>query len=169
MHLRHVISRRRRFCARNGIIDAGCGTGLVLAETLSAFAWGMGVDISPRMIRVARKKHLEGAKFVVADCFHLSSFCPKAGAVISRGVLLSHYGLTQGEELLRSARAALVRGGFTMFDFLNAGGRNRSQHRPENKQWFKGRQLTALARRAGFRKARILGEPGRRVRILIAE
>jgi ArsR family transcriptional regulator len=157
------------FCARQGVIDAGCGTGLVLEEVSSAFAWGLGVDISPEMIAVARTKQLEHVRFVVGDCFALGSICPKAGAVVSRGVLLSHYGRRQGQALLRAARSILVEGGFLLFDFLNGAARGRHQHMPEHKTWLTADEVCVMARAAGFSKARVLGGAERRVRLLLAE
>jgi SAM-dependent methyltransferase len=162
-------AQRRRFCATRGIVDAGCGTGLVLGEVISAFAWGIGIDISPKMIRVARAKRLAHAKFMVGDCFDLPSLCPKAGAVLSRGVLLSHYGREQGQAILQAARAALVPGGFMVFDFLNAAARTKYRHTPENKTWFTGDEIQSMARRAGFSAVKTLGRPTRRVLLLRAE
>jgi len=164
-----LVKQRRGFCAAHGVIDAGCGTGLVLEAVLPAFAWGAGVDISEGMIRVARGKGLERAKFFVGDCFHLAALCPKAGAVFSRGVLLSHYGRKNGELLLRAGREALLPGGFLLFDFLNRAGRDSSLHAPENKTYFAPLEVFAMARCAGFRKARILGHASRRVRMVFAE
>jgi SAM-dependent methyltransferase len=167
--VQRLIARRRAFCARHGVIDAGCGTGLVLAEVASAFAWGRGIDISPRMIRLARSKQTGKAKFAVGDCFDLPSLCPKAGLVLSRGVLLSHYGRGQGEDLLRAARRVLVPRGVLVFDFLNAAARARYRHGPENKTWFTSEEVSALAERAGFSTIRISGRPERRARLLIAQ
>ncbi len=167
--VRSLIARRRQFCSTRGIIDAGCGTGLVLAEVISAFAWGIGVDISPKMIQVARAKHIPGAKFLVGDCFRLPLLCPEAGAVLSRGVLLSHYGREQGQTILHSALAALAPGGFLVFDFLNEAARTKHRHAPENKTWFAGEEIQSMARRAGFSSVKTLGKPNRRALLLLAE
>jgi len=167
--VQRLIARRRGFCALHGVIDAGCGTGLVLAEVIPAFAWGMGMDISPKMIRAARAKHLAKARFRVGDCFDLPSLCPMAGAVLSRGVLLSHYGRRQGQALLRAARAALMPGGFLVFDFLNEAARTKYRHAPENKTWFTGDEIQSMARRAGFSVVTTLGKPNRRVLLVLAE
>jgi SAM-dependent methyltransferase len=167
--VQRLIAQRPSFCALHGIIDAGCGTGLVLAEVISAFAWGIGLDISPKMIRAARAKHLVRTKFLVGDCFDLPSLCPKAGAVFSRGVLLSHYGRKQGHAILRAARAALAPGGFLVFDFLNETARTKYRHAPGNKTWFTGEEIQAMARRAGFSIVTTLGQPNRRVLLLLAE
>lgn len=161
-----VISRRRAFCARHGVIDVGCGTGLVMAEIISAFAWGIGVDISPEMIRGAKAKHITRARFLEGDCFQLSQLCDPAGAVLSRGVLLSHYGPQHGQKLLESARSVLVPGGFAIFDFLNERGRTAHRHAPEEKSWFTPQQACALAKKAGFEQVRVIGEPVRRVLLL---
>ena len=167
--LEAILRLKRNFCATRGVIDAGCATGLVLAKAISSFAWGVGVDISPKMIEVARSKQIAHAKFFVGDCFKLSSISPKAGAILSRGVLLSHYGKEQGSELLGSARACLEDQGFILWDFLNAPARQSYQHAPENKAYFESDEVCAMATIAGFRTAKVIGESERRVQILLAE
>ena len=167
--VRLVIEARRDFCASHGVIDAGCGTGLVLADLSLAFAWGMGLDISPEMVRLAADKRIPRSRFVVADCFQLASVCPPAGAVLSRGVLLSHYGPEQGAALLQAGRDTLTAGGFLVFDFLNQAARARHSHQPKNKTYFTAESACRLARQAGFAKVTVLGGEERRVRLLIAE
>ena len=125
---RRCVSGRAGYCRQHGLIDAGCGTGLVLAELVPAFAWGIGVDISREMLRAASAKGIARACFLVGDCFRLAELCPKAGAVVSRGVLLSHYGRLQGRALLRSAAEVLLPGGFLLFDFLNELARSDYEH-----------------------------------------
>jgi SAM-dependent methyltransferase len=142
---------------------------LVLAEVSFAFVWGIGVDISPKMIRAARAKRLAKTRFLVGDCFDLPSLCPRAGAVLSRGVLLSHYGRRQGQAILKAARAALVPGGFLVFDFLNQAARTKYRHAPENKTWFTSEEIQSLARRAGFSTVRTLGKANGRALLLLAE
>lgn len=164
-----LIGQKREFCHEQGIIDAGCATGLVLARTVDCFAWGIGVDISPRMIGLAQAKHIPNATFLVGDCFDLPALCPKAGAIVSRGVLLSHYGLCAAETLLRSVQVCLVAGGFLLCDFLNLTGRARYRHVAPTKYYYEGEQVRALAERAGFRDSRICGGPERRVGLLYAE
>jgi len=162
------IARHKEFCAGQGIIDVGCGTGLVLSQVIGAFAWGTGIDISREMVRVAEAKNLAKCSFLVGDCFALPTLCSKAGLIVSRGVLLSHYGREHGVALLKAARAGLAPGGFVIFDFLNEGARTRYQHVPENKTWFTGETVKTMARDAGFFAVSISGGPNRRVLILIA-
>jgi SAM-dependent methyltransferase len=164
-----VVRERPAFCAAHGIIDAGCATGLVLAKAISGFAWGIGVDISPRMIETAQAKQIPRATFVIGDCFSLCGICPAAGAVVSRGILLSHYGPARGAELLKSARSVLVEGGFILCDFLNLAGRTRSRHAPDNKAYFDSEEICTMAIKAGCHNVRTLGEPTRRVGLLLAE
>jgi SAM-dependent methyltransferase len=166
---KRIISQRRGFCKKHGVIDAGCGTGLVLGEIIADFAWGIGVDISEQMIRVARTKRISHAKFVVGDCFELASLCPKSGAIVSRGVLLSHYGREQSQAILAAIRASIVPGGFALVDFLNKTGRSRHSHAPENKTWFTRQEIRLAARHAGFSAVKILGHTNRRVLRLLAE
>jgi SAM-dependent methyltransferase len=164
---RTVIEQRCSFCTSHGVIDAGCGTGLVLAEVVPFFSWGIGVDLSPAMIRGAQHKQIPQARFVSGECFELSRICPPAGAIISRGVLLSHYGLEQGEKLLSAARAALVPGGFLLWDFLNADYRNEGGHEAKDKILLSAEAALGLACRAGFQNPQILGKSLQRVLILL--
>lgn len=164
-----IIHQRAEFCHQHGAIDAGCATGLVLGSVLSSFAWGKGVDISPRMIHIARSKHISQAEFIIGDCFKLASLCPKAGAVLSRGVLISHYGHAHALDLLRSAHDILVDGGFVFLDFLNLAGRGKHRHVPENKTYFEPESVNELARKAGFRGVRTFAEADRRAGLLLAE
>ena len=149
------------------ILDVGCGTGLVLADVVSRFAWGLGVDISHKMIDLARKKHIPNARFLVADAFHLT--CPAATTVLSRGVLLSHYGHKQGAELLKSLRKLLLPKGLLVLDFLNRAARHRHRHVPDKKTYFTGEEVCRIALDAGFSSAKIIGRMERRVLLLIGE
>jgi predicted TPR repeat methyltransferase len=167
--LARQIQQRADFCASHGVVDAGCATGLVLDSIIASFAWGIGVDISPRMIEVARAKHIQKAEFIVGDCFQLPALCPKAGAVFSRGVLLSHYGSENGLTLLQAAHGSLVARGFVCFDYLNQAGRRGAKHAPENKTYFTSESVGGLAQAAGFDKVEVVVEPSRRVGLLIAE
>ena len=120
------------------------------------------------MIELAQTKQLARARFLVGDCFKLSSICPKAGAVLSRGGLLSHYGQTQAIELLRNARACLEPGGFILWDFLNAAARHSFRHIPEKKAYYDSDEICAMAANADFSNVQVLGEPQRRVKLLLA-
>jgi hypothetical protein len=91
------------------------------------------------------------------------------GAVVSRGVLLSHYGRQNAQALLQSGRSSLVQGGFVLWDFLNQTGRAHYKHAPENKTYFQPDELCAMAINAGFHTTKTLGESSRRVGLLLSE
>ena len=164
-----VVNERSAFCAQHGVIDAGCGTAVVLQSVVPGFAWGIGVDISPEMIFAAQQKRLDRCRFLVGDGFRLPELCPKAGAIVSRGILLSHYGVGQGKALLNSMRNSLADGGFLVCDFLNAESRSLFSGAPETKTYFHRQQVIELALTAGFGKATVLGQNQRRALILLAE
>lgn len=164
-----IIRKRRQLCAKGGVIDVGCGTGLVLGQVVSHFAWGVGIDISRKMVQVARRKRIRNARFLVGDAFRMATTCPAAAAILSRGVLLSHYGRRQGAVLLKEMRAALGPRGFLIVDFLNLGARDQHQHVAETKTYFESGEVSEMARRAGFASVRILGKLERRVLLLLAE
>jgi SAM-dependent methyltransferase len=163
------VARREDFCRRHGVIDVGCATGLVLASIVSKFAWGLGIDISPEMVRLAQAKAIPNARFAIGDCFELSAQARKAGAVVSRGVLLSHYGRPNASALLESLRSALAPGGFLLCDFLSQAAMNSFEHVATQKTYYNESEICKLAGAAGFRFARVLNEPERRVQVLLAE
>ena len=158
-----------QFCAPQGVIDAGCGTGLVLAEVISAFAWGIGVDISPRMIRVARAKRLAKAAFSLATVSLCRHFVPRPARCFRAACCSRIMAASKARRILEAARFALVPGGFSVFDFLNEAARTQHRHAPENKSWFTGEEIQMMALRAGFSAITILGQPNRRVLLLLAE
>jgi len=163
------VHRRQAFCRPRGVIDLGCGTGLVLRSVIAAFAWGIGLDISPKMILNARQKRLANARFLVGDGFNLGRICQAAGAILSRGVLLSHYGHEQGAALLAATRRVLMPGGFLMCDFLNRLAEDKYVHRAQGKTHFSAAEARQLARQAGYKSVRVLGKHGQRVLILLID
>ena len=169
LEAQRVVGARRDFCAARGVIDAGCGTGLVITAVIEGFAWGLGLDLSEKMVGIATAKRIAKAQFRVGDCFNLSAACPPAGAVMARGVLVSHYGRELGTRLLAECRRTLEPGGFLLLDFLNAKARELHVHKPENKIYFDRSEIHAMALEAGFRDAHVLGEDERRVLLLLAE
>jgi SAM-dependent methyltransferase len=167
LEIHRLIAEQAQFCSRQGVVDAGCGTGLVLAEVVAGFRWGVGIDLSAEMIQVAARKKIARTQFMVGDCFELSALCAGAGAVVSRGVLLSHYGGELGKGLLRAAYAALVPGGFLAFDFLNESARALYRHVPGNKTFYTRAQAVRLAEDAGVAAPRVVGEDQRRTLLLV--
>ncbi len=163
------VARRQNFCREHGVIDVGCGTGLVLASIVSTFAWGLGIDISPEMVRLAQAKDIPNARFAIGDCFQLSAHARKAGAIVSRGVLLSHYGRQNAAAFLESLGSALAPGGFVVCDFLSQTGKTRFEHNATQKTYYTESEICQLASAGGFQTARMLNAPERRVQVLLCE
>src|SRR5208283_3139167 len=127
-------------------------------------------DISPRMLADAAARQLPRVVFLQANCFELAGRVAPAAAVFSRGILLSHYGDRWAARLLRNVHEVLLPdGGFAILDFLNALTQHAYATNPENKTYFTAQRIESHAREAGFRCATILGEPDRRVLMLLAE
>ncbi len=171
-----VVAARESFCRNQLLVDLACGTGLVLAHFVNRFQRAIGVDISPRMLAVAAARRLPGVELLQASCFALvghvgdHGYMVPAGAVLSRGILLSHYGQRWGVPLLRQVREVLVPdGGFAILDFLNALARYDYPANPDNKTYYTAEQIQSYSNEAGFRRSTILGEPDRRVLLLLAE
>jgi SAM-dependent methyltransferase len=112
------------------VLDLGCGTGHLAAMLLDAGYHVTGLDRSRFMLEVARKKlgiHLESgrATFVEANAasFELD---PKFGLVVSTFDTLNHLpDLDALENCARSARAAVVEGGWFVFDLNTRRGLDR--------------------------------------------
>jgi SAM-dependent methyltransferase len=165
-----LVAERADFCRRHTLVDLGCGTGLVLAHFLDRFAAGVGVDISPRMLAIAARRKLPHAHFLEGNCFALMRHVAGAGALFSRGILLSHYGRRWAPLLFRQIHESLLPGrGFAILDFLNAAAREDYGSNPQNKTYYRAEQVEKMAKQAGFRRTAILGEPRRRTLLILAE
>jgi SAM-dependent methyltransferase len=163
-----IVAARADFCRGQLLVDLGCGTGLVLAHYIDRFAAGLGMDISGRMLAAAARRNLSRTQFVAGNCLELARHVSGAGAVFSRGVLLSHYGHRWARVLLDQVRQSLrPDGGFAVLDFLNAAARGKFPSNPENKTYFDAAEMESLARNVGLGHARILGEPERRVLMIV--
>jgi SAM-dependent methyltransferase len=164
------IAERADFSRRHTLVDLGCGTGLVLAHLLDRFAAGVGIDISPRMVAIAARRQLPHSQFVEGNCFALARHVTGAGAVVSRGILLSHYGRRWALPLFEQIRQSLLPdGGFALLDFLNAAARDEYDSNPTNKTYYRAEQIEKTAKQAGFRRVAILGEPHRRTLLVFVE
>jgi ArsR family transcriptional regulator len=176
LHLDNGYSRFLRFAATcldefhtpatPVILDLGCGTGLVTAEFASAAERVIGVDISPEMVRHARQKRIAHSSFVVADAFSLPFSDSAFDVVLSRGVLLSHYGEIHAETLLREIARVVVRGGIGIFDYLNASGATLFPHMAVEKTFFEKNQIRSLAAATGFTVRHLDGGPASRVHLV---
>lgn len=97
-HRLRVLDRYAQFERSDVVLDVGCGDGTHLRALADCIDRGLGIDLSPRMIRAARRQTQQSAlRFRVGDAERLASV-PDASVdtVLGVGVL---------EHLLHPARA----------------------------------------------------------------
>lgn len=92
------------------LLDAGCGTGAMLAlfKRDAPEKRYTGVDLSEKMIETARKKQLEGVRFVVGDCEALP-FADNSFDVVTCSMSFHHY--PNPDRFFASLRRVLRPGG----------------------------------------------------------
>jgi SAM-dependent methyltransferase len=163
------IESRKNFCLSRTLVDVGCGTGAIIERFVDRFSDGLGIDISESMLNAARAKSIPRSRWVNANAFELSRHAVGVGTVLSRGILLSHYGPEWVEALMREICAALTPGGFMLLDFLNADARCNYAFNPHNKSYYRGEELIGFVKGIGFREGIILGEPHHRILYIFAE
>ncbi len=94
----------------NDLLDCGCGTGPMISllyENDSSKNY-TGLDITPRMIEVAKNKNLEGVNWVVGDCENLPFEENSFDAIICSNSF-HHY--PNPEKFFESAKRVLRPGG----------------------------------------------------------
>ncbi len=109
-----LLSILRQNGVRQGlVVDAGCGSGVWAHDLTAAGYEVLGIDISPAMIRLARR-HAPAARFRAGSL--LAASLPPCDAVTSIGECVN-YAFDR-----RSGRAALARFFRRVFDALRPGG-----------------------------------------------
>lgn len=113
---------RRRGIARGLIVDLGCGSGAFAREAVDAGYRVLGVDLSPGMVELARKRVPE-ADFRVESVFRAR--IPPCAAAVSIGECLGYRFDDDAERrmdaLFRRVHDALAPGGIFAFDLLQPG------------------------------------------------
>jgi SAM-dependent methyltransferase len=95
----------RRHQVRSGlVVDLGCGSGIWAAELIAAGYDALGVDLSPAMIRLARKRAPQ-SRFVIASIYDVP--LPSCRAVTATSECLNYtFDRRSGERQLRPVVAA---------------------------------------------------------------
>ncbi len=95
------------------ILDLGCGTGSLCRPILRTGAAYTGIDLSPRMIRWARKHQPAEARFHIGDVTRLerSPVSGHLGGFTGAAFLLSLQDIDPLNDALQAARHALAPGG----------------------------------------------------------
>lgn len=73
------------------VLDVGCGTGPISAWVAGHGAEAVGFDLSPSMIRLARKRRIQGASFRVADLSQPLDFLEDHSFDLAVASLALHY------------------------------------------------------------------------------
>lgn len=118
----YVLKRLRRRCEAGArVVELGCGSGGLTQHLAEAGYQVLGVDLSPGMIRLARKK-APTAGFRVASWYDFTP--PPCDAIVAVGECFNYMSAGRARHegavnaLLRRAGAALHAGGLLLFDFL---------------------------------------------------
>ncbi len=96
--------------AFSDLLDAGCGTGAMLAMLKKDFPGKnyVGIDLSEKMIETAKQKHPEGIQFIVGDCEALP-FPGDSFDVVTCSMSFHHY--PNPEKFFMSLQRILRSGG----------------------------------------------------------
>ena len=92
------------------LLDAGCGTGAMLGLFKRDYPDKnyTGIDLSEKMIEAAKRKHLEGIRFVAGDCENLP-FANSSFDVVTCSMSFHHY--PNPKQFFLSLRRVLRPGG----------------------------------------------------------
>lgn len=92
------------------LLDAGCGTGAVIALLAGQFPnrHYTGIDLSPKMVEAARAKRIKGAEFICGDCEKLP-FPEHSFDVVTCSMSFHHY--PHPVDFFRSCQRVLRPGG----------------------------------------------------------
>lgn len=94
------------------VLDIGAGQGVLCPHIVQAGGRYTGVDISPRLIQMARQHHGRQGRFIVGDALHLAGIPElEAGGYDAVVFLLSLQDMDPLESALASAAWALRSGG----------------------------------------------------------
>ena len=88
------------------VLDVGCGNGRHLSLAATLGLWGLGVDISPRMLTIARQRVPDGTGLVVGDARLLPLPDGLAGAAMA--VAMLHHVPDEGGRAMTMAELARV-------------------------------------------------------------
>lgn len=160
-----VIKDKYDYTKESIFLDLGCGTGIVSQHIARYFKRGIGIDISDGMIKEAKSKNINNVSFKVGDCFQVEKLSSNFGAVISRGILISHYGKENSLVLLGKIKDILEEKGILIFDFLNKEAKESFRYRVHDKAYYTKKEIEDMAKKLGYKQIKIYGNENNRVLI----
>ncbi len=164
----NLIDEKLHYFDDISLLDVGCGTGCLSEELSPNFSHVTGIDISDAMLAEAKKKLVARSEFYNKSVFSLDEKWKKFDLIVSRGVLISHYGNNYVEDILLSLRRVIKNGGYLIIDFLNSEVTGMSyKHLPKNKTYFSSDYIIETASILGFRDVEIVGNKNSRTLISI--
>jgi SAM-dependent methyltransferase len=112
------------------VVDIGCGGGTLDATLINKGYRILGIDISPSMVRLARKRN-PSAKYIVGSWADVP--LPQAAAVLAIGECLSYHfdgrhSIRHLQQFFTRAASSLLPGGILLFDILTP------LHAPERRE-----------------------------------
>ena len=114
------IAEQIRAYSYGSLLDVGCGTGLLIDHlTKQKPARYCGVDLSDEMIRMAQKKRIGGAEFVVGSADKLP-YPDESFDIVTCSQSFHHY--PYPEEAMREAKRVLKPGGLYILSDTGIGG-----------------------------------------------
>jgi ubiquinone/menaquinone biosynthesis C-methylase UbiE len=118
------IGRIFRFMERQSIkppsgsfLDFGCGVGRASKALRERFQYGYGIDISPKMIDLART-HAENVEFIVNQTNSLNQFSDNSIDFIYSHIVLQHIPAEYQEKYIDEFLRILKPGGLSVFQVL---------------------------------------------------
>jgi ubiquinone/menaquinone biosynthesis C-methylase UbiE len=133
----------------NHVIDLGCGPGNALREAARRGATGIGVDPSPRMLRLARLLSAGDARrrIIYADGTAERIPCSDASADVVWALSSAHHWADQGMGLAEAQRVLKPNGQLLVLERVELPGEGRGHH-AVTKAW--ADELATNAQRLGF-------------------
>ena len=114
------IAEQIRAYSYESLLDVGCGTGFLIDNlTKQKPARYCGVDLSDEMIRMAQKKQIEGAEFVVSSAEKLP-YPDESFDIVTCSQSFHHY--PYPEAAMREAKRVLKPGGLYILSDTGIGG-----------------------------------------------
>lgn len=147
------------------LLDVGSGTGIVAEELGVYFSKVVGIDISKEMLKIAKRKSIPNSNFYKRSVFELNFWIDRFDFVVSRGVLLSHYGKQHATDIISSLCGVLQPEGMIIIDFLNKDVEGNYEHLPTNKEYYSASEMIHIANNAGCKDIEIIGQTNQRTLI----